>query len=76
MNEAPDTGGETMSHSYQILDKKTGEPLTGYHDGGGIFEFNRVHEPHVIYTTMGDIIRIMDRIAGCTGRRLTVMELD
>ena len=59
--------------TYHVIDKQTGEKLIGYHANGGIYQFGRDGDPVPIYTTMSDMVRILDQIAGCTGRKLTVV---
>jgi hypothetical protein len=61
---------------YEIVDKRTNENLVGYHDGGGIYEFDKASKPEQIYTTTNDILRILDRIARFTGRQLTTKTVD
>ena len=66
-----------MEH-YIIYDRRTGERLVGFHDSVRIYEFmlpDRA-EPHHFLSggrAENDIVRIMDRVAGATGRELGVI---
>ena len=64
-----------MDATYEIFDKRTSEKLVGFHDTMRIYDFSATETPCRMLLTMGEAVRVLDRIAANTGRKVGCREV-